>query len=137
MQQAVLFNVPTELTKSSFGVSHTVLLWFCVMVMLRFLSCASVFLAFPPPPPLLLFALNLPCRLMAVADALLAVVITICFFPGKMPVNSTKAATIVCKPLGTIVPLMTPSPPTYSNNRLKPQVSPNPTLHVVSSLTPT
>jgi hypothetical protein len=41
------------------------LLWFCVMVMLRFLSCAPVFLAFPLPPPLLLFALNLPCRLAA------------------------------------------------------------------------
>jgi hypothetical protein len=34
------------------------LLWFCVMVMLRFLSHTLVFLAFPPP--LLLFALNLP-----------------------------------------------------------------------------
>jgi hypothetical protein len=104
-----------------------------------------VFLAFPPPPPLLLFALNLPCRLAAVADALLAVVNSdLLLLPPskrasrrKMPVNSTKAATIVCKPLGTIVPLMTPSPPTYSNNRLKPQVSLNPTLHVVSSLTPT
>jgi hypothetical protein len=28
-------------------------------------SCASVFLAFPLPPLLLLFALNLPCRLAA------------------------------------------------------------------------
>jgi hypothetical protein len=34
--------------------SHTVLLWFRIMVMLRFLSRAPVFLAFPPP--LLLFA---------------------------------------------------------------------------------
>jgi hypothetical protein len=33
-----------------------------------------VFLAFLPPPPLLLFALNLPCRLAAVADALLVMV---------------------------------------------------------------
>jgi hypothetical protein len=40
------------------------------MVMLRFLSRAPEFLAFPPPPPLLLFALNLPCRLAAAADAL-------------------------------------------------------------------
>jgi hypothetical protein len=32
--------------------------------------CAPEFLAFPPPPPLLLFALNLPCRLAATADAL-------------------------------------------------------------------
>jgi hypothetical protein len=46
------------------------------MVMLRFLSCAPAFLAFAPPPPLLLFALNLlsalnqPRRLAAVANAL-------------------------------------------------------------------
>jgi hypothetical protein len=46
------------------------MLWFRVMVMLMFLSRAPVFLAFPPPPPLLLFALNLPCRLAAAADAL-------------------------------------------------------------------
>jgi hypothetical protein len=40
--------------------------------MLRFLSRVLLFLAFPPPPPLLLFALNLPCRLAA--DALLDMV---------------------------------------------------------------
>jgi hypothetical protein len=67
-------RLPAAMTKLSFRVSHTVLLWFCVMVMLRFLSRAPVFLAFPPPPPLLLFALNLPCRLAAVADALLDMV---------------------------------------------------------------
>jgi hypothetical protein len=66
--------LPTVLTKFSFCVSHTVLLWFCVMVMLRFLSPAPVFLAFPPPPSLLLFALNLPCELAALADALLGMV---------------------------------------------------------------
>jgi hypothetical protein len=44
------------------------------LVMLRFLSRAPVFLAFPPPPPLLLFALNLPCRLAATADALTGMV---------------------------------------------------------------
>jgi hypothetical protein len=33
-----------------------------------------VFLAFPPPPPFLLFALNLPCRPAAAADALLGMV---------------------------------------------------------------
>jgi hypothetical protein len=38
--------------------------------MQRFLSRALVCLAFPPPHPLLLFALNLPCRLAAAADAL-------------------------------------------------------------------
>jgi hypothetical protein len=32
---------------------------------------SPVFLAFPPPLPLLLLALNLPCRLAIVADALL------------------------------------------------------------------
>jgi hypothetical protein len=41
------------------------------MVMLMLFSRALVFLAFPLPPPLLLFALNLPCWLTAVADALL------------------------------------------------------------------
>jgi hypothetical protein len=44
-----------------------VLLCFRVMVMLRFFSRAPVFLAFPPPPPILLFALNLPRRLAAAA----------------------------------------------------------------------
>jgi hypothetical protein len=45
------------------------------MVMLRLLSHALVFLAFPPPPPLLLFAPNLPleknqtCRLAAAPNA--------------------------------------------------------------------
>jgi hypothetical protein len=62
--------LPTVLTKFSFHLSRIVLLWFCVIVMLRFLSRTPVFLAFPPPPPLLLFALNVPCRLAAVADAL-------------------------------------------------------------------
>jgi hypothetical protein len=64
----------TVLTKLLFRVSHTVLLWLCVMVMLRFLSRAPLFLAFPPPPPLLLFALNLTCRLAAVANDLLGMV---------------------------------------------------------------
>jgi hypothetical protein len=44
------------------------------MVRLRFLSRAQVLLAFPPPHPLPLFALNMPCRLAAVADALLGMV---------------------------------------------------------------
>jgi hypothetical protein len=70
----LLPRMPTVMTKFSFRASHIVLLWFCVMVMPRFLSRALVFLAFPPPPPLLLFALNLPCRLAASADALLSVV---------------------------------------------------------------
>jgi hypothetical protein len=59
--------LPTVMLKFPFCISHTVLLWFRVMVMLRLFSRAPVFLAFPPPPPLLLFALNLPCRLAAAA----------------------------------------------------------------------
>jgi hypothetical protein len=66
----LLSCLPTEMMKSPFRISHTVPLCIRVMVMLRFLSRIPVFLAFPPPPPLLLFALNLPCRLVAVADAL-------------------------------------------------------------------
>jgi hypothetical protein len=42
--------------------------------MLRFLSHAQVFVAFPLPPTLLLLALNLPCRLAAAADALSGIV---------------------------------------------------------------
>jgi hypothetical protein len=34
------------------------------------LCLSPVFLAFPPPPPLLLFALKLPCRLAATAGVL-------------------------------------------------------------------
>jgi hypothetical protein len=37
------------------------------MVMPRLLSCASVFRAFTPPPPLLLFTLHLPRGLAAAA----------------------------------------------------------------------
>jgi hypothetical protein len=48
-------------------IAHTVLLWFCVMVMLRFLSRHGVSCL---SPSLLLVALNLPCRLAAVANAL-------------------------------------------------------------------
>jgi hypothetical protein len=51
-------RTPTEMTKFPFHVSHTTLIWFRVMVML--LYHALVFLAFPPPPPVLLFAPNLP-----------------------------------------------------------------------------
>jgi hypothetical protein len=42
----LLPRLPTVMTKFSFRVSHTVLLWLCVMIMLRFLSRALVFLAF-------------------------------------------------------------------------------------------
>jgi hypothetical protein len=64
----LLPRLPTVMMKFPFRVSPTVLLWFRVMVMLRFLSYAPVSRALPPPPPLLLCALNLPCSLAA--DAL-------------------------------------------------------------------
>jgi hypothetical protein len=50
------------------GLVYVKLHVFRVMVMLRFLSRGPVCLAFPPP--LLLFTLNLPCRLEDAADAL-------------------------------------------------------------------
>jgi hypothetical protein len=59
----------TVIVMFPFRVPHTVQLWFCVMAMPRVLSCAPVFLAFPPPPPLLSFALNLPFRLAADAPS--------------------------------------------------------------------
>jgi hypothetical protein len=71
----LLPRLQAVMTQFSFHISHTVLLWFCAMVMLRCLSRALVFLAFPPTPPLLFFALNLPCRLTAAANALLGMVI--------------------------------------------------------------
>jgi hypothetical protein len=46
------------------------------MVMLQFRSLSLVFLAFPPPPPLLYFALKLPRRLAAAANALSGMVNT-------------------------------------------------------------
>jgi apolipoprotein N-acyltransferase len=55
-------------------------LYLRVMVMLSFLSSAPVFLAVPPPHPLLLFRLNLPCRPAAVADALSCMLSPTCFF---------------------------------------------------------
>jgi hypothetical protein len=64
------------MTKFLFRVSRAVLLWFRVMVMPRFLSRALVCRAFPPPPPFLLFALNLTRRLTAAADALSGMVNT-------------------------------------------------------------
>jgi hypothetical protein len=62
--------------KFPFRDSYTALLWFRVMEMLRFLFCAQVFLVFTPPPPLLVFDLNLPCRLVAAADAFSGMVYT-------------------------------------------------------------
>jgi hypothetical protein len=52
----LLNDIATELaifvmTMFSFRVSHTVMLWFCLMVMLTFLSSAAVFLPFLLPLP--------------------------------------------------------------------------------------
>jgi hypothetical protein len=47
-------RLPIVMTKFSLRVSHPVLLWFCVMEMLRSLSRVLVFLAFPPPPPVII-----------------------------------------------------------------------------------
>jgi hypothetical protein len=72
----LLPRLPTVMMTFPFHVSHTALLWFLAMMMLRFLSCAPMFLAYyPPPPPLLVFSLNLPCRLAAAADALSGMVV--------------------------------------------------------------
>jgi hypothetical protein len=84
------------------------------MVMLRFLSLNPVVLAFPPPPPLLLFARNLPCRLAA--DALSGMVNSDLLFlhrtvtyqyrwHGGWPVLPLKTPAInCCKLLNTSVP---------------------------------
>jgi hypothetical protein len=78
----LLLRLPTVTMKFPSNVSHIVLLWFHVMVILRFLPCDPAFVAFAPPIPFLLFALNLlfainllftlnlPHRLAAAADAL-------------------------------------------------------------------
>jgi hypothetical protein len=50
--------LPTVIMKFLFHGSHNVLLWFHVMVMLRFHSCSPAFLAFAPPPPLILSAVR-------------------------------------------------------------------------------
>jgi hypothetical protein len=64
--------LPTVMMQFPFRGSHTVtvLLWFRVMVMLRFLSCAQAFLALLLHLSSYCFALNLPRRLAAAADAL-------------------------------------------------------------------
>jgi hypothetical protein len=65
--------MPTVMMKFPFRVSYTVLFWFRVMMMLRFLSRAMTFLAFPPPPllPLLLAATSDALSGMANSDLLL------------------------------------------------------------------
>jgi hypothetical protein len=96
--------LPTVMMKFLFRASHTALLWFRVMVMLRFLSRAQVFLTCPPPPPLLLFALNLPRRLAAAADDLSGIVHTcvlrLLLLPVK-PLASSQAPPLPALPLCT------------------------------------
>jgi hypothetical protein len=58
----LLSRLPTVMTKFSFRVSHTMLLWFCVMVMLRFLSRVPVFLALPFLLPLPFHCSSSTCR---------------------------------------------------------------------------
>jgi hypothetical protein len=67
-------HLQTVPMKFPFGVFHPVLLWFRVIVMMRFQSHTQDFLVFPPSLPLPLFALNLPRRLAAIADAFLGMV---------------------------------------------------------------
>jgi hypothetical protein len=90
----LLPRLPTVMMKFPFHAFQTVLLWFGVVVMLRFLSRTPLFLAFPPPPPLLLFALNLPHRLAGMADALSGMVDTDALLllplPHKRQENSLK-----------------------------------------------
>jgi hypothetical protein len=59
--------------KFPFCVLHPVLLWFCVIVMTRFLFHVLCFRA-PPPLPFPWFALALLWRLVSLADALLRMV---------------------------------------------------------------
>jgi hypothetical protein len=65
----LLPRLPTVMMTLPFRITHTVLLWFRirVIVMVRFLSYVHVFLAFTSPSPLVMFALNLPRRLAAAA----------------------------------------------------------------------
>jgi hypothetical protein len=64
-------HLQTVMMKFPFRGFHPVLVWFRSTVMLRFLFHALCFLV-PPPFPVHLFAFHLACRLVAVADALLA-----------------------------------------------------------------
>jgi hypothetical protein len=67
----------TVMMKSPFRILYPILLWFHVIVLMRLFFCVLCFLV-PPPLPIPLFAL--PCRLLAVADALLGMVNINCFF---------------------------------------------------------
>jgi hypothetical protein len=60
----------TPIMKFPFCVLYTILLWFRVTMIMRFLSRAQGLLDFTPSLPLPLFVLNLYRRPAAVADAL-------------------------------------------------------------------
>jgi hypothetical protein len=60
----------TVMMKFSFRVSHIVVLWFYVVVMLWFLPCPSLSHIYSSTSPPLVRPLNLPCSLAALADAL-------------------------------------------------------------------
>jgi hypothetical protein len=60
--QQMISASATVTMKLPFRASHSALLWFRVMVMLRLFFHARVFLVFSTPPPLPLFALNLPLK---------------------------------------------------------------------------
>jgi hypothetical protein len=61
--------LPTVMMKFPFRVSHTILLWFRVLVLLRFLSRTPVFLAFLLHLPSYWSPLTCPGGMAAVADA--------------------------------------------------------------------
>jgi hypothetical protein len=67
--------LPTVMIKLPFCASHTALLWFVLWCCRGSSPTPGCFLPFRPPPLLLLFALDLPCRLAAVADALSGMII--------------------------------------------------------------
>jgi hypothetical protein len=71
--RAAATSLADSALKFLFHIFHPVLLWFRVIVMMRFLFHVLCFLV-PPPPPVPLFALALPRRLVDVADGLLGMV---------------------------------------------------------------
>jgi hypothetical protein len=89
MTRAAKAQFYSLMMKSSFRISHTVLLWFFVLVVLKFLPCAQVFPAFTPSPPLILFALNLPCSWRPWPMPYRVWFMQICFFLFFCPIETT------------------------------------------------
>jgi hypothetical protein len=79
-------RLQTVLMKFPFCVLNPVLLWLHVIVIMRFVFHALCFLI-PPPLPIPLFALALPRSLVAVADAVWAWLISVCFFFSSLPMH--------------------------------------------------